>query len=140
MAKQKENLFIQTLAWRIRKARSEARLSQADLARLCNTTPSAASQWESELEERRTEPTLDKLILIARATHQSLDWLLTGEEFNEIQRRQEIQTMLHSILEEKGIKLSQKTTQKLLERIYQHLQQGKHYSRNELNDIIELIA
>lgn len=62
---------MSVLAARLRSARTEAGLSQAQLAEAAGVTQAHVSQWESG---RRT-PHIDSLVKLADALDVSLDWL-----------------------------------------------------------------
>lgn len=69
-----ENRRMKTLGERIKHARTQAKLSQADLGRVFKISREAVSLWEGDTNA----PTMDKIGRIAQATHVSVDWLLTG--------------------------------------------------------------
>jgi len=60
---------------RIRRARTLASLSQAELARRVGVKGSAVTQWESQ---SGTTPSVDHLAQIARETGVYFEWLATG--------------------------------------------------------------
>jgi transcriptional regulator with XRE-family HTH domain len=62
---------------RIRKARREAGLSQAQLADLMKVTRSACSQWE---QPNGTAPRGSRLQRLAMLLGVSVEWLATGHE------------------------------------------------------------
>lgn len=63
------------LASRIRKARTLATLSQAELARRVGVKRSAVTQWE---HPAGTTPSVEHLIQIALETGVQFEWLATG--------------------------------------------------------------
>lgn len=65
------------LANRIVFLRKEMGISQSQLAQILHISPSAAGMYE---QGRRT-PSIDILIEMAKQFHVSLDYLLTGSEF-----------------------------------------------------------
>jgi len=65
----------QTLGSRIKSARTGAGLTQAELGRIFSISREAVSQWESD----DNQPTPDKIERIAKETHVSAGWLLTGQ-------------------------------------------------------------
>ncbi len=66
---------MSTLATRIRKARSGANLSQAELARRIGVKRSAVTQWE---HPAGTTPSVEHLIQIALHTGSRFEWLATA--------------------------------------------------------------
>lgn len=60
---------------RLRKARTDAGLTQNDIAKVVDTTPQAVSGWE----RGEAVPEIDKLPAIARRVRRSLDWLLGAD-------------------------------------------------------------
>ncbi|MDQ3287068.1 MAG: helix-turn-helix transcriptional regulator [Pseudomonadota bacterium] len=66
---------MSALSLRIRKARSAAALSQAELARRVGVKRSAVTQWE---HPAGTCPSVDHLIQIAMQTNTMFEWLATG--------------------------------------------------------------
>lgn len=66
---------VSTLGQRIRMARHWAGLSQTKLARRAEVTASAVAQWE---HPEGTRPSLQRLEVIARATHVPIEWLIAG--------------------------------------------------------------
>ncbi len=63
------------LALRIRKARSAAALSQAEVGRRIGVKRSAVTQWE---HPSGTTPSVEHLIQIALETNVTFEWLATG--------------------------------------------------------------
>lgn len=61
----------ESLAFYLREARRKAGLTQAMLAELCEVSTNAASDWE----RGKTFPRADRLPVIARALHVSIDSL-----------------------------------------------------------------
>lgn len=66
-----------TIGARIRKARREAGLSQAQLAELMKVTRSACSQWE---QARGTAPRGSRLQRLAALLGVTVEWLATGHD------------------------------------------------------------
>lgn len=71
-----------SLAQRIRAARNYADLRQQDIAEACaaagiKVSRSAVAQWEYD-DERRTQPSVDHLKVVAKRTGVPLEWLLNG--------------------------------------------------------------
>lgn len=71
----KKESVVSALSLRIRKARSAAALSQAELARRVGVKRSAVTQWE---HPTGTRPSVDHLIEISMHTHTLFEWLATG--------------------------------------------------------------
>ena len=63
------------LSLRVRKARVQATLSQAELARKVGVKRSAVTQWE---HPAGTTPSVDHLIKLALETGVNFEWLATG--------------------------------------------------------------
>ena len=63
------------MSLRIRRARTQARLTQAELARRLAVQRSAVTQWE---RESGTSPSVAHLSQIARETQVHFEWLATG--------------------------------------------------------------
>lgn len=66
---------MSALSLRIRKARSAAALTQAELARRIGVKRSAVTQWE---HPQGTTPSVEHLIQIALHTGMHFEWLATG--------------------------------------------------------------
>lgn len=66
---------MSTLSLRIRRARTRASLSQAELARRIGVKRSAVTQWESPVG---TLPSMEHLIGIAIHTGANFEWIATG--------------------------------------------------------------
>lgn len=64
------------MAGRVRRARTDAKLTQAALAREIGVSASAVAQWE---KAGGTRPGLPYMVAISRLTGVALDWLATGE-------------------------------------------------------------
>lgn len=64
-----KNIF----AVRMKEARQKADISQAELSRRTGIAPATLSSYEST--ENPKNPTIDKVILIAKALNVSIDWL-----------------------------------------------------------------
>lgn len=60
---------------RIRLARKNARITQAELATRLGVVPSAIAQWE---RPRGTAPTATNLARVAECLHVPFEWLATG--------------------------------------------------------------
>jgi SOS-response transcriptional repressor LexA len=71
-----------TFGKRLREAREKSGKSQEAVADLFGISRASVAQWESGDETRRTTPEVDKLARLAKLLNVSLDWLLTGREFN----------------------------------------------------------
>lgn len=72
-----------TLAQRLRAARTYAKLRQQDIADACalagfKVSRSAVAQWEYE-DERRTQPGLDHIKIVAKRTGVPLNWLMSDD-------------------------------------------------------------
>lgn len=65
-----------TLGQKIKKARTEANLTQKDLADQLSVTFQTVSKWESDTNE----PDLTTLRAIAKLTNVSIEWLVSDEE------------------------------------------------------------
>lgn len=63
-----------TMGSRYRAARQLLGLRQEDIARATGVTRQAVADWEKGV----TEPSASKLVLLARATGQPLDWFAEG--------------------------------------------------------------
>ncbi len=63
---------------RMKEARQKADISQAELSRRTGIAPATLSSYESA--ENPKNPTIDKVILIAKALNVSIDWLCGLEE------------------------------------------------------------
>jgi transcriptional regulator with XRE-family HTH domain len=70
------------LSGRIRKARTLAKLSQAELARRVGVKRSAVTQWE---HPAGTTPSVDHLIQIALQTQSRFEWLATGRGARQLE-------------------------------------------------------
>lgn len=64
-----------SMSSRIRRARTQASLSQVELAQRVGVMRSSVTQWESS---RGTSPNVDHLVQIARETMVCFEWLATG--------------------------------------------------------------
>jgi transcriptional regulator with XRE-family HTH domain len=67
---------MQSMANRIRRSRSSAKLSQSQLASLVGVQRSAVAQWESVAGG--TSPSIEHLVKVAQATGVLFEWLATG--------------------------------------------------------------
>jgi transcriptional regulator with XRE-family HTH domain len=65
-------------AERIRLARTEAGLTQQQLAEHLKVKRAAVAQWEARDETKRTRPTAENCAGIAAVTRVDLAWLITG--------------------------------------------------------------
>lgn len=63
-----------SLGARLRKARTDAKLTQAQIAEACRKTLQTVSGWERGLYE----PSTEDLKTIAQLTHANIEWLLSG--------------------------------------------------------------
>ena len=74
---------INIFAQRLKEARMKAGLSQAELSRRTGVAPATLSSYE--VTDSSKKPTMEKVILIAKALNVSLDWLcgLTDSPVNE---------------------------------------------------------
>lgn len=76
---------IQSFPTRLREARRDAGLTQNDVAVALGVDPKAVSQWErdpkSGAKRKPTRPDIDKLPRIAGLYGRSIEWLLSGVEF-----------------------------------------------------------
>lgn len=70
---------MDNLAYRIKAARTEAGLTQQELADACHVTRNAISQWESQDESQRTTPGVTRIQKIAKVTKVAAEWLLSGQ-------------------------------------------------------------
>ena len=98
-----KNIF----AIRMKEARQKADISQAELSRRTGIAPATLSSYESA--ENPKNPTIDKVILIAKALNVSIDWLCGLE--NEIKEAKdigfdEVMNALSLILSVRGIEYS----------------------------------
>lgn len=64
-----------TLGMRIRKARHQAAISQAELARRVGVKRSAVTQWE---HPDGTRPSVEHMLQVATETGVRFEWLATG--------------------------------------------------------------
>ena len=71
-------LFMKTLTDRIRAAREEAGLSQADVAKALGLSRSAVNQWEQGLSKNIR---LSHFFALTRLLRQDPQWLATGQVF-----------------------------------------------------------
>ncbi len=81
------NIFSQ----RLREARIKAEMSQAELSRHTGITPSTLSSYE--VKDNPKKPTMEKVVLIAKALNVSLDWLCGITDIQQI----ELQTVTPEI-------------------------------------------
>ena len=88
-----KELFSRSL---ISRARRDAKLSQAELARLAKTSQAAISMYEAGTRS----PTLDTLLRIIRAAGSDLRIGLSGPDTHTITREQFEQTLDPKVLEE----------------------------------------
>jgi transcriptional regulator with XRE-family HTH domain len=66
---------MSAMSLRIRRARTQALLTQAELSRRLGIQRSAVTQWERELG---TSPSVEHLAMIACETSVCFEWLATG--------------------------------------------------------------
>ena len=71
------------LSIQILKLRKQNKLSQSQLAKDLNISPSALGMYE----QGRRMPSLDILVRLSAYFHVSLDYLITGSEFQAEERR-----------------------------------------------------
>src|SRR5690606_41159964 len=64
---------------RVRFVRSQAGLTQAQIAEACGITREAVSQWEAKDASKRTIPEIKNVRLLAQLTGASIDWLLSDD-------------------------------------------------------------
>lgn len=64
-----------SLSLRVRRARTQARLTQSELARRLGVQRSAVTQWE---RDHGTTPSVGHLVQIAMETEVCFEWLATG--------------------------------------------------------------
>lgn len=64
-----------SMSLRIRRARTQAQLTQSELARRLGVQRSAVTQWE---RDHGTTPSVDHLAQIATETGACFEWLATG--------------------------------------------------------------
>ena len=67
----------------IRKYRTAANLTQADIAEVCGVTRNAVTQWESLNQKTRTEPSINDLEKIAELCETSLTRMLSDYNLQE---------------------------------------------------------
>lgn len=75
-------MISDTIGGRIRQARSEAGLSQRQLATRLAVTTKTLENWE----EDRSEPRANKLVMMAGVLNIPSTWLLTGDAPREMKR------------------------------------------------------
>ncbi len=75
-------MISDTIGGRIRQARTEAGLSQRQLATRLAVTNKTLENWE----EDRSEPRANKLVMMAGVLNIPSTWLLTGDAPNEMKR------------------------------------------------------
>lgn len=75
-------MISDTIGGRIRQARSEAGLSQRQLATRIAVTNKTLENWE----EDRSEPRANKLVMMAGVLNIPSTWLLTGDAPKEMKR------------------------------------------------------
>lgn len=80
---------VEKLHQRIRRARENAGLSQAELASRMKVTRAAVSLWESEDDDRRTVPRMPRLEQIASITGKSLEFFLSREPASQPENARE---------------------------------------------------
>lgn len=77
---------INVFAQRIKEARMKAGLSQAELSRQTGVAPATLSSYEITNSTKR--PTIEKVVLIAKALNVSVDWLCGLKDSPEIEPEQ----------------------------------------------------
>ncbi|GAB3378511.1 helix-turn-helix domain-containing protein [Lysobacter fragariae] len=82
---------MSALSLRIRKARTQASVSQGELARRVGVKRSAVTQWESP---SGTTPSVEHLIHVAMQTGVNFEWLATGRGANRSEATQEAAVMV----------------------------------------------
>lgn len=70
------------LGFRVAALRRQAGMSQAELAKRLNVSPSAVGMYE----QGRREPSLDRIVALARLFSVSTDYLLTGTPATDADR------------------------------------------------------
>ena len=78
-------LAMNTLTERIRAAREQAGLSQADVAKALRISASAVNQWEQGFSKSIK---LEHFFALARLLRQDPQWLATGTAFPYVRRTQ----------------------------------------------------
>lgn len=76
---------MSTLTERIRDAREQAGLSQADVAKALRISASAVNQWETGFSKNIK---LEHFFALARLLQQDPQWLATGTAFSYVRRTQ----------------------------------------------------
>lgn len=87
----RQTVFMDKIGRRIRFARKQAKLTQAQLAERLGLTKSAISQWEGD----RTLPELPYLVGVCKVLHASSDYILFGREPDKLS--QEVITLAQRI-------------------------------------------
>lgn len=64
---------------RIKMARANAKLTQAQIAAQCGIDRAAVSQWEAQSEKNRTIPTPQNFAILASMTGAPVKWLIDGD-------------------------------------------------------------
>lgn len=72
---------INVFAQRLKETRIKAGLSQAELSRQTGIAPATLSSYE--VTDSSKKPTMEKVILIAKALNVSLDWLCGIEKYKD---------------------------------------------------------
>lgn len=70
-------IMSSSIGYRIRTLRTEAKMKQRELAKLCDVSRSAVSQWESD---GIAQIASDHLYRCAKALHTSVEYLLYGKD------------------------------------------------------------
>ena len=79
LPQQEDRTMKSELHQRLRAARTFADLSQQEVAKACNVTRPAVSQWEALELTKRTTPSLEQVKTIARLCNVPLEWLTDDE-------------------------------------------------------------
>lgn len=80
------------LSKRIYFLRKKAGMSQAELAKVLNVTPSAEGMYE----QGRRIPSVEILVCLSKIFDVSLDYLITGVEFRSSKTNEEKRKIAHS--------------------------------------------
>lgn len=70
---------MKTLRERMRYAWQQSGKSQIEIAKDCNVSREAVSQWVATEQKKSTNPEYTNLVIFAQSTGYNLNWLLTGE-------------------------------------------------------------
>lgn len=84
---------MNTISLRIRRVRTQATLTQSELARRLGIQRSAVTQWE---QDQGTTPSVSHLVQIAHETNACFEWLATGRGPSHIEEDARVtEAMLH---------------------------------------------